>query len=887
MQNKAQDDDLVMSLVEMALARAADDRVSYLQNACGHDSQLLEEVWKYVEWEERMKGFLLDPLVLPASERGFEPGELLDSRFRIVREVAQGGMGIVYEAMDERLDRRIAIKCAKAGFRKRLPPEVRHASEIAHPNVCRIFEIHTVSTEHGEIDFLTMEFLDGETLAERLRCGPLPEKEARTIAQQLCAGLAAAHRNGVIHGDLKSNNVILATAADGAIRAVITDFGLARGSEAAQRTAQSGALGGTPDYMAPELWKGEKASVASDIYALGVILYELASGGKPYPSSPEMPWEERLTRKAPAANPKWDRVLARCLDPDPLLRFPNADEIGRALAPRSRRGMLAAAAAVLLAVASGVVTYQRATVPKETVRLAVLPFEADAETASVAENLFRTTASQVAHLRGGSRIKLSVASEADVVQKHADTAERARALLGATHVLRVTLAGQNGKIVLHGYLTDARKGTDRQVWEVEYPPKDMRFAPVALAGMITATLRLPPLAMAGVVNGAARQDYLDGLAALRWYSGVDAALYLLGRAVAADPDSPLTHAALAEADWLKFALTKDKSWLNRTIDSVHESQRRNPDLAPVHAIAGLLETNSGSYASALAEYERAVELDPLNGDAYRRLGSVYESNNQLEQALAALQKATQVQPDYFKPFQSLGSFYRRRTNYAAAVAAFQRMVALAPNLADSHVALATAYLELGRFSDAEKEFYISIGLQDTPLAEENLGYTLMHEGNDSEAITHYLRALALGPDNDYLLWLNLGISRHRAGFTNDAQAAFRRGLGFAEDEVQRDPHNGRTRAYFAYLCARLADAHRAESEVAQALQFSPNDKVTRLTAAETYEVLGLRESTLELLRSSPQSMLPGLLAELSRFPDVADLRKDSRFLQLMASNHVP
>src|SRR5262249_19008878 len=146
---------------------------------------------------------------------------------------------------------------------------------ITHPNVCKIFEIHTTTTDRGEVDFLTMEFLDGETLTERLRRGLLPEKEWRVIAQQLCAGLAAAHRTHVIHGDLKSNNVILTTAVEGGVRAVITDFGLAQRTETTQQTIQSGPVGGTPDYMAPELWRGERASVASDIYALGVILYEM------------------------------------------------------------------------------------------------------------------------------------------------------------------------------------------------------------------------------------------------------------------------------------------------------------------------------------------------------------------------------------------------------------------------------------------------------------------------------------------------------------------------------------------------------------------------------------------------------------------------------------
>src|SRR5437660_193520 len=202
-----------MNLVELALARPPEYREAYLRSACSSDPQLLKEVWKYVQWEERMNGFLLEPLYPPvSSEDPFEPGQTLVNRFRIVRKVGEGGMAVVYEALDEKLDerlgRRIAIKCAKTGFRKRLPPEVGHAREIGHPNVCKIFEIHTASTDHGEVDFVTMEFLEGPTLAERLLEGALPDQEARTIAQQLCAGLAEAHRNQVIHGDLKSNNVI-------------------------------------------------------------------------------------------------------------------------------------------------------------------------------------------------------------------------------------------------------------------------------------------------------------------------------------------------------------------------------------------------------------------------------------------------------------------------------------------------------------------------------------------------------------------------------------------------------------------------------------------------------------------------------------------------------
>ncbi len=216
----ALDDELVMSLVELALQQPPATREAWLRTASGGDHELFDQAWDYVQWNHRMENFLLEPMYAGRQERHFSPGDLLADRFLIVREVASGGMGIVYEARDQRLGRRIALKCARSGFNRRLPPEVRHASEISHPNVCRIFEIHTASTPHGEIDFFTMEFLEGDTLRARLKSGPLPAPDALTIGRQICAGVAEAHRNHVVHGDLKSNNVILSPGVGESFRAV-------------------------------------------------------------------------------------------------------------------------------------------------------------------------------------------------------------------------------------------------------------------------------------------------------------------------------------------------------------------------------------------------------------------------------------------------------------------------------------------------------------------------------------------------------------------------------------------------------------------------------------------------------------------------------------------
>jgi serine/threonine protein kinase len=271
-----------MGLAEETLRTPVEQRETFLRAACQQDQELYDEVSEIVTWEERMGGFMREPLVELIGQEGldrpFQPGELVAERYEIIREVGDGGMGFVYEANDLKLEHRVAIKCPKLGY-ERLSPEARNALKVRHRNVCLVNDIHVASTELGELEFLTMEFLDGETLFSRLARGKLEHKEALLLAGQLCAGLEAAHRSGVLHRDLKPTNVILSTDKNNELKAVITDFGLA-----VDEDGNTDFLGGTPSYMAPELKNGGKTSKASDVYALGVILYETVTGQKPFPS---------------------------------------------------------------------------------------------------------------------------------------------------------------------------------------------------------------------------------------------------------------------------------------------------------------------------------------------------------------------------------------------------------------------------------------------------------------------------------------------------------------------------------------------------------------------------------------------------------------------------
>ncbi len=862
-------DERTMSLVQMALSRPEDEREFCLRDACGTDDKLFERAWDYIKREKEMQGFLLDPVKVLPEEDAFVPGQLLINRFLIVRRVAQGGMGIIWEANDQKLDRRVAIKCAKAGYGKHLPPEVRHAREVSHPSLCKIFEIHTASTPHGEIDFISMEFLQGETLAQRLRAGPLPERKARVIAEQLCAGLAEAHRNGLIHGDLKPSNVILAANREGGTRAVITDFGLARMAESTART-----MGGTPAYMAPELWKEKKPSTATDIYALGVMLWELHAGlavSQLGTASSTLPLGTYIARQPPRGRKPWQRIIARCLDPDPAQRFPDAAAIVQALEPsRKLRMIRIGAVAALLAVASAFATRLWMTASKETVRLALL-------STSPSHLLVAATADELARLQGTEHTRFRFISPGTVNRQRVATTEEASSKLAATHALQISEEPRNGSMWVSANLIDLTSGIKVREWKAEYKTAELRFAPVAIAAVVTETLHLLPPHENSAVSEVARRDYDDGLDALRRDQTVGDSLVPLQKAVAADADSALTWAALAEAQRGRGSITGEKEGLRQATVSTYEAQKRNGDLPEVHCVAGLLDFDSGRYEQAIQHFRRAIELAPENDDAYRRLGNAYEASNDLERALNAFFKAIEFGPKHYRNWRQLGDFYFLRANYPKALPFLQRARELAPEEPETLYGLGITHFELGQLASAEQELRSSIALSETATSDVGLGLVLTYEGNDRAAIPYLLRASRLSPQ-DYLAYLTIGAPYLRLNLKAKSAQAFRQALVLIEAEIARNPRDGTNRAYLAYLCARTADESRSLFELGQALQLAPEDNEVRLTAALTYEVLHRRQDTLTLLSSTARPVLENL----GRCPEVADLRRDPRFIELLA-----
>ena len=340
----------VKEIFLMVCSRSPEDQDRAVTELCGEDEELAAEVRSLLESHRRADEISKSPVTMntevdavgPLSsgdarstiKSRFAPGTVIDQRYRIVSLLGIGGMGEVYRADDMTLEQVVALKFLPRGFAndpdwlERFHNEVRMSRQVTHPNVCRIFDLGAVDGEQ----FITMEFVDGEDLSSLLRrIGRLPGDKALQIARQLCAGLAAAHDRGVLHRDLKPANVMI----DGRGQVRITDFGIS--TPAGDASANSAA--GTPAYMAPEQFTSHQSTIRSDIYSLGLVLYELFTGRQVFSANSVLEYAKLHEKTFPTQpstfiadlDPIVERVILRCLEKDPARRPSSALAVAAAL----------------------------------------------------------------------------------------------------------------------------------------------------------------------------------------------------------------------------------------------------------------------------------------------------------------------------------------------------------------------------------------------------------------------------------------------------------------------------------------------------------------------------------------------------------------------------
>lgn len=627
-----------------------------------------------------------DTAMAPPTTHAFSAGDRLCDRFDIVRFIAHGGMGEVYEAYDSGLREAVALKTVRASagadaraaeaFRR----EVRRSRAITSQHVCRVHDLFSHQPGGGApaVLFLSMRLLNGETLASRIkRLGKMSPEEALPLLRDIADGIDTAHGAQIIHGDLKGGNVMLTHDAGGRLSACITDFGLARrivhAADDTETVTDSAPRGGTPAWMAPEQVEGQPAGPEADIYAFGLIAYEMTTGRLPFDGeTPELVVRRRLTdpphparRFTPQLAPSWEYALMRCLDRDPAKRFPTATafveaiESGRRRPRRTALWLKVVAAAVLCLAAAlawrpvrrQIVNVIHPVAPGRSI--AVLPFHRLDPTPDSFSDGFTE---ELIHALGQVRGIRVLGPESSFYFKSSDLPPREIGRkLGVTHLLTGSVHRLDQQIRVIARLIDTADGS--QIWsrEVTRDERDVFLLRDDIARMVSREFRVNLAGMgvpAQTIDAAglsARDLYWTGRLHLRQRTdeGVRASLDYFRQAIARDPSFAPGYCGLADALFVvaeRDLLPPDQALAeaSRAARKAVQIDSRLPDAWV--SLAQITSIFDHDLDEAERLFRRALEMDPKSAAAWQWYSYQLVKQRRFAEAIHAAEAAVEADP---------------------------------------------------------------------------------------------------------------------------------------------------------------------------------------------------------------------------------------------------
>jgi eukaryotic-like serine/threonine-protein kinase len=789
-------------LYDRALQLPRGERASFVAEACAGDEKLRAELLSLLAAAEEAEGFFAklgnvlsaSPVLSEALGHAITPGTesarssrppieldvleegLVIDHYRIVGLLGRGGMGTVYRARDTRLDRDVALKflfpnvAGNADAEERLLAEARAAAALEHPNICVVHEIG--ETSNGQ-PFIAMAFCEGVTLKQRLATGAITPDAAIAIATQVAAALRAAHSRNIIHRDVKPGNIILAS--DGTAK--LLDFGLATSDAAAK--SHSGFTPGTVAYMSPEQVRGESVDQRSDLWSLGVVLYEMLAGRRPFRGESEratlrailLEDAEPLTGVLGEVPAHHAAVVDRLLRKDREERYASADDVfadlahvissdadraasitGRRLSGRGT-ALLAGVATLLVAVAGYVFWsgYHReasgsvlTAADRAEPSIAVLPLaNLGADTADGAlaigmtEELIATLASA-----GGVRVIASTSTAAFRDRKM--DVRRIADSLGVSNILEGGLQKSGSRLRVAVRLVAARDGLT--IWSETYERelKDMFSTQEEIARAVAGELGLRfdqdrQLRRHHPRSVAAYELYLRGSdpRLLRSQSGVWKALEYFQRAIVADSDYAAAYAGLALVQVRRGRTTTDPGMPLRELFALAESEGRKAvaldDALPEahYALSRVLEAEL-DFPQAEREIRRAIALDPTRSIYHRALCYVLEWRGRPEELMAESERALETDPLNPYALASLGGALAENGRLEEALVQLDRVRAIQPPLQGAAFVTAQIYARQGRSSEAISILRPQAEAGD-PMFRALLAYILAKAGQRDEA----------------------------------------------------------------------------------------------------------------------------------------------------------
>jgi serine/threonine-protein kinase len=804
--------------------------------------------WRYQDMAALLKDLeaqeWTEAPVVHADAGPLEPNRMLGSRYRVIKKVGQGAMGTVYRAIDLDLNRTVALKIVKDELVSdpksldRLKHEILLASRVSHRNVLRVHDL-------GEADglrFISMAWMEGDDLEQLIRReGPLPELRILQIGEQLCGGLEAAHEEGVIHRDLKPSNILL----DEKGHVCIADFGLAQSVNASAASSAAAGVSGTPLYMSPEQVEGKEVDEASDLFSLGLILYEMATRELPYKSdSPVTAMLRRVVE--PASDPKvinpklsneLSKIILRCLERDPKNRYesvahlradlhalqispiPTTRKASGALRKRYWIYAIAACAAVAIAV---FFVWQRLRAnsiepPKNGKYVAVLPFRplgTDGNIKYDAEGLSEAVSSRLLSLGSVHPISAQALERVDLSQPEGKIARQ----VGANLVVRGSVQESNDKISIDVKVDNVETG--KTVWNGQFggvrndlftlQDQVSNKLAVALAGEPDAK-DLERTPMKPTQDLAAFDLYLAGREILKNRRDADSAKAALKQFQAAstkDPSFALAWTGITDASLLLYRITRDPLWSAQAVAAAQEAERRNDRLPEVHFALGSAYTATGKTAQAVEEIQRALRFAPNSDDGYVRLGRAYMATDQRSAALAAFKKAVELNPYYWYNHKQLGVAYAQFGRYPEALKEFKEQTEQNPQDATGFSNLGAIYYKLDKLNESIPHFKKALELNPSYDVYSNLGTVYLRLGRSAEAIPMFEKAVGIDP-NQAVAVRNLGEAYRAAGNGQQATDNFNKGIKLAYAELEVNPQNTQALLDLAICYAGIGNLQKA------------------------------------------------------------------------------
>jgi serine/threonine protein kinase/tetratricopeptide (TPR) repeat protein len=851
--------------------------------------------------------------------------DLLGS-YRIDKQIGSGGMGEIYLAHDTRpnLDRDVAIKVlrhvtqARPRSRERFQQESRILAQLNHPNICTLYE----TGEQDDFVYIVMEFLRGETLSMRLARGPLPLPELLRYAKEIAEAVAYLHGESVVHRDLKPSNVMITDNG-----AKLLDFGIAKvfsGTDLSTVTNDMTGphIVGTLRYMAPEVLSGEEADARSDIFALGAIIYEMATGRAAFDAATpaatissilhSQPIDVRQLR--PECPIPIEQIVSYCLAKDPKDRWQSAADLLKPLAwakdhqntpisdsnlprrePRPRRKYVAAASAATLSVAMiggvySINTHRFVASP----HLTAVPCEAPAELSDAAmlcSGLSEDFTRRLSRLTLTRPIQTTTLGES--VRRGARTADVTRASIGATHVLAGRVEKNRDQVEIHYTLSETKPGSLRSDEVFALPVSEVFTSQDRLAAFVTRRIGLQldhvernALTAQPTASAAAFEAYLRGLGILRT-AGRDAAatdrmVASLSEASTTDPSFAIAQAMSGFTSWAKFEQTHEASWRDASIAACDRATAADPRLPEGHACRGQWLHFQGRHKDAAAEFQSAVGLDRSYDDAIVWLGREFEDQRDFAGAEAVYRQAVSNRPAYWASHAWLGNYMRRQGRYDDAAAEFELVVQRIPDAGRTLGVLGLTLTYVGRYGDAVRAYERSVAIEPTVETYVNWGLTLVRMRAFEQAAAKLVEARKLGGDSSQVLGTAGRIAFYRR--QKEAAELLAQAITAGQAELKSPARKQDLNLALADYCAKIgrqdeARKYLSDAGIDPAATARPSDPHLLFFGALVLNQLGDRRAALEWLDRAVYWGVPP--SELIAFPELDGLRDEPAFKNLL------